>query len=386
MKTTVDALSAYDQVTDAGRRELRCAELAYEAAQQFPGLVPTRAEIDEERSHPQKDKQGLEIRQGEFFAHVLADSTRGHQLIGAMGRPLGQSMDRLRGFQQSGYIDLATVELERRGRIGWITLKNLSSLNAEDDASTKNLEIAVDLVLLDPEIEAGVLRGAQMTHHKHIGRRIFGSGINLTDLYHGKISFIEFMLERELGCVSKMYRGLSPEDPSMGDLEEGRTEKPFLAAVEAWAIGGACQWLLVMDLVVAERESYFSLPARNEGIVPGCAPMRLPRFIGERLARQALFMSRVFPADSAEGRLLADHVVDGGEVESTVQRLAEDLTAPGRTSLLANRRVLRIASEPVDLFRRYMATYALEQARCLYSPALINNLERNWGVRDRQSP
>jgi thioesterase DpgC len=223
-----------------------------------------------------------------------------------------------------------------------------------------------------------------MIHPKHLGRRIFGSGINLTDLYHGKISFIEFMLERELGCVSKMYRGLSPEEPSMGDLEEGRTEKPFLAAVDAWAIGGACQWLLVMDLVVAERNSYFSLPARNEGIIPGCAPLRLPRFIGERAARQALFLSRVFPADSAEGRLLADQVLDGDEIESTVRRLADELTAPGRTSLLANRRALRIAWEPLDLFRRYMASYAIEQARCLYSPALIDNLERNWVARSPQ--
>jgi thioesterase DpgC len=384
MRAIEKALSAFDQVTEGGRRELRCAELAYEAAQHFPGLVPTRAEIDEERSHLQKEKQGLEIRQGEFFAHVLADSTRGHRLIGAMGRPLRQSMDRLRDFQESGYTDLGTAEVEKRGRIGWITLKNLDCLNAEDDASTKNLEIAVDLVLLDPEVEAGVLRGAPMTHPKHLGRRIFGSGINLTDLYHGKISLIEFMLERELGCVSKMYRGLSPDDPSMGDLEEGRTEKPFLAAVEAWAIGGACQLLLVMDLVVAERESYFSLPARNEGIIPGCAPMRLPRFIGERAARQALFLSRVFPADSAEGRLLADHVLDRDEIESTVRRLAEDLVAPGRTSLLANRRMLRISREPLDLFRRYMANYALEQARCLYSPALIDNLERNWVVRNPQ--
>ncbi len=386
MATTLNALSAFDQVTEGGARELRCADLAYEAAVRFPGLLPTRAEIDAERSHRQKDKRGLEIPQGEFFAHVLADSRRGHQLIGAMGRPLRQSIDRLRDFQQSGYADLGSAELERRGRIGWITLKNLNSLNAEDDASTKNLEIAVDLVLLDPQIEAGVLRGAPMTHPKHLGRRIFGSGINLTDLYHGKISFIEFMLERELGCVSKMYRGLSPEDPSMGDLEEGRTEKPFLAAVEAWAIGGACQWLLVVDLVVAERDSYFSLPARNEGIVPGCAPLRLPRFIGERRARQALFLSRAFPADSAEGRLLADQVVDRDEIESTVRSLAEDLTTPGKTSLLANRRVLRIAWEPLDVFRRYMATYALEQARCLYSPALIDNLERNWVVRNPQSP
>ncbi len=118
MTTTVNALSAFDQVTEGGARELRCAELAYEAAVQFPGLLPTRAEIDGERSHRQKDKRGLEIPQGEFFAHVLADSTRGHQLMRAMGRPLRQSIDRLRDFQQSGYADLSTAELERRGRTG----------------------------------------------------------------------------------------------------------------------------------------------------------------------------------------------------------------------------------------------------------------------------
>ena len=45
---------------------------------------------------------------------------------------------------------------------------------------------------------------------------------------------------------------------------------------------------------------------------------------------------------------------------------------------MANRRALRAAQEPLDQFRRYMSVYASEQARCLYSPALIENLERNW--------
>jgi thioesterase DpgC len=138
-----------------------------------------------------------------------------------------------------------------------------------------------------------------------------------------------------------------------------------------------------MDAVVAERGSYFNLPARKEGIIPGCANLRLPRFIGEKAARQAIFFNRDFPAESAAGRLLADAVVDPDELESKVEALASELGAAGRTSLVANRRGLRIASEPVDLFRRYMATYAVEQARCLYSPALIENLERNWNARSK---
>jgi thioesterase DpgC len=53
----------------------------------------------------------------------------------------------------------------------------------------------------------------------------------------------------------------------------------------------------------------------------------------------------------------------------------------GVTSLVANRRALRAAHEPLDVFRRYMSTYAREQAACLYSPALIANLDANWNAR-----
>jgi thioesterase DpgC len=45
---------------------------------------------------------------------------------------------------------------------------------------------------------------------------------------------------------------------------------------------------------------------------------------------------------------------------------------------------MRLAQEPLDDFRRYMSGYAREQAYCLYSPALIDNLERNWDARRRR--
>jgi thioesterase DpgC len=153
--------------------------------------------------------------------------------------------------------------------------------------------------------------------------------------------------------------------------------------VETFAIGGACQFLLVMDRVIAERGSYFNLPARKEGIIPGAANLRLPRMVGERTSRHAIFFNRDFPADSPEGRLLADEVVDGAEIDGAIEVAAAELMSAGAISLVANRRALRAGQEPLDLFRRYMATYAREQARCLYSPALIANLERNWDAARR---
>ena len=378
-----DIPSVYDELTDGLTRPLRMAELAYAAAERHPDLVPTRVQIDAERAHNQSEKAGLEIAQGDFLARVLADPRCGHHLIAAMSEPLPEALDRLEAFTREGSADLGPMRVDRDGPVGVVTNQNHGCLNAEDDASTRAMEIAVDLVLLDDAIEVGVLRGGPATHPKHAGRRIFGAGINLTHLYTGQISLIEFMLDRELGAITKMYRGHGVSSELPVALGAGAREKPWVAMVESFAIGGACQWLLVMDRVVAERGSYFNLPARKEGIIPGCANLRLPRVVGERAARQAIMFERAFEADSAAGRLLADEVVPGEEMDAALERAATQLLSAGTTALVANRRALRAAQEPLDQFRRYMSVYASEQARCLYSPALIDNLERNWQAARR---
>ena len=67
--------------------------------------------------------------------------------------------------------------------------------------------------------------------------------------------------------------------------------------VDAFAIGGGCQYLLAMDYVVAASDAYMTLPARKEGIIPGAANLRLSRFIGDRIARQAIMAGRRLDCD-----------------------------------------------------------------------------------------
>jgi thioesterase DpgC len=379
----VYAESIYEELTDGYGRFGRLHELVYAAAERFPGLVPTREAIGQERQVPQREKDGLEIDQGIFFGQLLSRRTPGLHLVQAMLRPTAEAEELLPRFRAEGALDLGPVLVERVGKAGYVTLRNLRYLNAEDDATVTPMEIAVDLVLLDPAIEVGVLRGAVVDHPKYAGRRVFNAGINLTHLYEGKISFVDFYLTRDFGFVNKFYRGLAgpefwPDEP------EVTVEKPWIAAVEAFAIGGGCQLLLTMDRVLAERGSYFNLPARKEGIIPGAANLRLTRFVGDRLARQGIMYERAFPADSPEGALLCDEVVPPGEMDATIARTVEGLTSSGVVSAAANRKALRVDQEPLDTFRRYMATYALEQARCHLSPALIRNLERYWEARRRQ--
>jgi thioesterase DpgC len=205
----------------------------------------------------------------------------------------------------------------------------------------------------------------------------------LTRLYHGKIPFIWY-LERDLGIVNKIYRGLARPDAIPDDITGQTAEKPWIAAVEGFAIGGHCQYLLVMDYVLASQDAFMTLPARKEGIIPGAANLRLPRFTGDRIARQAIMAELRLDCASPEGLLICDEVVEPGDMDGAIERVVDKLTGSGVVSAAANRRAFRIAQEPLDLFRNYFALYALEQACCHFSPALIASLEQNWNAKNRR--
>ena len=137
---------------------------------------------------------------------------------------------------------------------------------------------------------------------------LFSSGINLTLLYHGKIPYL-FYIDHPLGFEHKIFRGLARPDVRPTIPAGATAEKPWIAAVDAFAIGGGCQHLLVMDYVLAANDAYMTLPARKEGIIPGASNMRLPRFVGDRVARQAIMYGRRLDCDSPEGRMICDEVV-----------------------------------------------------------------------------
>jgi (3,5-dihydroxyphenyl)acetyl-CoA 1,2-dioxygenase len=372
------AVALYDEATDRGARFLRVGELLMAVAGRYPALLPNREQIDDERAlMRQSAKRGREVEQGLFIAQVLADERCGLHLIHAMLKPKREALERIEEFRRTGMIDLGEARAERKGKVGYVTLLNTKFLNAEDDRASAALETAVDLVLLDDAIEVGVLRGGTVQHPKYRGRRIFNAGINLTHLYYGQISFVHFFIERELGLLHKMYRGHWRSE-SYDEQYEDYAEKPWIAAVEAFAIGGGCQLLCIMDRVLAEQGAYFSLPASKEGFIPGAANLRFPRLVGGKLAREGIFYERVFHADTPEGRRICDEVVPAAGMDAAIEANAAQLVRAGMMSAVSNRKALRVAEEPLTIFRRYMATYARQQSRCLYDQKLIDNLEHSW--------
>ncbi|MEE8434716.1 MAG: enoyl-CoA hydratase/isomerase family protein [bacterium] len=374
--------SMYRKLTNDYSRLLRVDELAWRAGDLWPGLLPGRGEVAREAERMQRDKDGLEFHQGIFFSQIFAGRESGHHLLHAMLRPKAESLELLSVFRRDGVVDLDRSRAEVRGGAGYVITNNPGFLNAEDDSTNGPQETAIDLVLLHPELQIGILRGERVEHPRYKGRRVFDSGINLTHLYHGKISYL-FYLIRDLGLVNKLFRGLTHEEWEM-DAPEATLEKPWLAVVERHAIGGGCQLLLVVDYVIAESGSYFNLPARKEGIIPGAANLRLSRFLGERLARQAILFDKTFHVESPEAAGLINEVVPGDELEQAIQRFVDNARSSGMVSASGNRKALRVQVEPLEVYRRYLAAYCEEQARCHLSDQLIANLETHWGAKDRR--
>jgi (3,5-dihydroxyphenyl)acetyl-CoA 1,2-dioxygenase len=374
----MNPLALYDLLTSKKTRFVRVDDLC-EAATAL-GSLPSKDALEAEARLAQRDKKGLEKAQGEFLAEVLADPATGTHLCHAMLLPHPDSSLKLSQYEKNGVLDLGTVHLQRQGKASIVTMRNPRHLNAEDETTLAPLETAIDVALLDTRSEVCVLRGGPVEHPKWAGRRVFGAGINLTHLYQGKIRYLWYLI-RDLGLVNKIYRGLALPDQSP---EKASREKLWIAAIESFAIGGHCQVLLTTDYNLAERDAYLTLPARKEGIVPGAANLRLARFVGDRIARQAVMAERRIDCASPEGMMICDEVVPSGQMDSALAAVIDKLTSSGVVSAAGNRRSFRIEQEPLDAFRRYMSVYAREQAYCHFSPALISNLERNWNAGSRR--
>ncbi|GGK91110.1 (3,5-dihydroxyphenyl)acetyl-CoA 1,2-dioxygenase DpgC [Mangrovihabitans endophyticus] len=364
------ANAVYDEVTANRTRALPLADLATAVAQAFPGLAPSAAQMAAESRRAQSEREGREIDQGILFGGLLAADRAGRHLTETMLLPTTRARTLLDEFRRTGETVLEAAALRREGSTGHLTITNAHCLNAEDNRHVADMETLVDLVLLDPAVHVGVLRGGVMNHPRYRGRRVFSAGINLKDLAAGRISFVDFLLRRELGYLSKMMRGLRmPEAP----WPHGTVHKPWLAAVDTFAIGGGAQILLTCDRVIAASDAYFSLPAAREGIVPGVANLRLTRFLGARGSRRVILGGRKIQATEPDSGLVFDDVVEPARMDAAVRAAARDLDDP---AVAANRRMLCLAEESGEQFRRYLAEFAVQQALRAYSDDVLRKTRR----------
>ena len=278
----------------------------------FPGLTPTREQLAAERDRRLADKQGVELAQGLLAAHVLAAPQPAATCWDdAAADP--EAVQRLDELRATGNVDFGFTHVARTR-----PSRDPRAPQPPPPQRRGRPHAGPDRVGGGPDPARSRDRGRRdagglVDHPKYAGDRVFSSGINLTHLYHGRIDFM-FYLVRDLAYVNKLYRGVG--------TPAGPVEKLWVAAVERFAIGGGCQLLHVVDHVIAARGSRLYLPARKEGIIPGASNLRLPRFVGDRAARQAILSGREWTAGEPDADLICDEVVDPAEVDGALDARA----------------------------------------------------------------
>ena len=212
----------------------------------------------------------------------------------------------------------AAVLYELNGATAVLTINRPQTLNALDLPTLAELETCVRRASADPAVKVVIFTGAG---------RAFVAGGDIADLEsrQGLAHYLEFG-ER----IHQVFRGIELLD------------KPTIAAVNGWALGGGTELLLCTDLRVASKSAMFGLPEINLGLFPGAGgSQRLLRQISPCKARELMFLGDRISAMEAERIGLVNQVVDDGEALSTALAMADKLAGKSAMVLKLLKRTLR---------------------------------------------
>ena len=289
-----------------------------------------RARADAGRQGGARDRAGASCSRD-----VLADPDAGAHLVDSMLRPTPEALERLDELPRHRASPTSAPRTVRReGRAGVARAAQPAPPQRRGrHARCRPPRSRSTSLLLDPEIEIGVLRGGVVEHPRYAGRRIFGAGHQP----HAPLPRPDL-----LPVLPGPRPRLRQQDlPRPARPRARHAEKLWIAAAETYAIGGACQLLHVIDHVIAERGCRLYLPARKEGIIPGAANLRLPRFVGDRLRP---------PGDPLRPRVRGRHA--GGDLAATRS------SSPGRWTRRSSARVEALTSSGLVNARRQPARAA----------------------------
>ena len=193
------------------------------------------------------------------------------------------------------------ILVERRDKVGLITLNRPKALNALSGPLMDDLARALDELEDAPNIGALVLTGSD---------KAFAAGADIKEMQE------------------KAWPGIYIEDFIKPWERLGRCRKPVIAAVAGYALGGGCEIAMMCDFILAADTARFGQPEVNLGVTPGAGgTQRLTRQVGKSKAMEMCLTGRMMDAEEAERVGLVSRIVPAAELiddaVATAQRIAE---------------------------------------------------------------
>jgi enoyl-CoA hydratase len=124
-------------------------------------------------------------------------------------------------------------------------------------------------------------------------------------------------------------------------------DKPVIAAVNGFALGGGTELSLACDFIYASTKAKFGQPEVNLGIIPGFGgTQRLARTVGMNKARELIYTGDVISAEEAKRIGLVAELFEPEELMAKVREKAQLVAAKGPVAIAAAKRVM---NKGVDL-------------------------------------
>ncbi|PKM89882.1 MAG: crotonase [Firmicutes bacterium HGW-Firmicutes-12] len=118
-------------------------------------------------------------------------------------------------------------------------------------------------------------------------------------------------------------------------------DKPTIAAINGYALGGGCELIMACDIRIASEKAKLALPEVGLGIIPGWGGMhRLPRLIGKGQSKFYVFTGEMMTAAEAHNMGLVDKVVPADELIEYTKKIAKTILSKAPISIKVAKAVI----------------------------------------------
>ncbi|QAT43023.1 enoyl-CoA hydratase-related protein [Aminipila luticellarii] len=118
-------------------------------------------------------------------------------------------------------------------------------------------------------------------------------------------------------------------------------EKPIIAAVNGFALGGGCELAMACDIRIASEKAKFGQPEVNLGIIPGFGgTQRLPRLVGKSMGKYLIMTAEMITADEAYRIGLVEKMVPPEELLATAEKIAKTIMSKAPIAVAAAKTVI----------------------------------------------
>jgi enoyl-CoA hydratase/carnithine racemase len=225
-------------------------------------------------------------------------------------------------------LDTPKMLARKEGHIGWIVFNNPERRNALSLDMWQAVADIIERYRDDDDVRVAVMTGA--------GDKAFVSGADIS----------EFAKHRASAEAEEEYNRISAK--AQAALET--FEKPLVAMIRGFCIGGGLAVALQADIRIATDDSRFAIPAARLGLGYGFGGLKkLVHLVGPAQAKEILFTARKFSAEEALRIGLINRMVPDATLEETVQELAETISDNAPLTVRTAKATIReVLKDPAD--------------------------------------